>query len=44
MFEYISDKKVLDKEEIKGKVITTVLTLASAAGLFTVLYWVASGG
>ena len=43
MFEYVTEKRV-DKEEIKGRVITTVLTLASAAGLFTVLYyWVNSG-
>jgi hypothetical protein len=43
MFEYVSEKKHLDKEEIKGKVLTAVITLASAAGLFAVLYWAASG-
>jgi hypothetical protein len=43
MFEYVTEKKV-DKEEFKGKVITAVLTLAFATGLFTVLYyWVNSG-
>lgn len=43
MFEYVTEKKV-DKEEFKGKVITVVLTLAFATGLFTVLYyWVNSG-
>ena len=43
MFEYVNAKKVMDKEEIKGKVIAAVITLASAAGFFTVLYWATSG-
>jgi len=43
MFEYVNPKKGFDREEIKGKVITAVVTLAAAAGLFTMLYWVASG-
>lgn len=43
MFEYGSEKKV-DKEEIKGRVITVVITLASATGLFAILYWAAASG
>jgi hypothetical protein len=43
MFEYVNPQKGFNKEELKGKVIAVVVTLASAAGLFTVLYWAASG-
>ncbi len=43
MFEYVTAKKEMDKSEIKSKVITAVITLASTAGLFAVLYWAASG-
>ena len=42
MFEYVTPKKGFDKDEIKGKVITAVVTLAGAAGLFAVLYWAAA--
>jgi len=43
MFEYVSEKKHINKEELRGRVITVVVTLASASGLFAVLYWAASG-
>jgi len=42
MFEYVNEKKGLSRDEIKTKVITVVVTLASAAGLFAVLYWATS--
>jgi len=41
MFEYVDPKKGFDKEELKTKVLTVVITLISAVGLFAVLYYAA---
>ena len=39
MFEYVTPKKGYDKDEIKGRVLTVIITLFAAAGLFAVLYY-----
>ena len=44
MFEYVSPKKGYDKEQIKNRVLTVIITLICAAGIFAVLYYAASSG
>lgn len=44
MFEYVSAKKQHDKDEIKGKVLTVLLTLVGAVALFAVLFYAAQAG
>jgi hypothetical protein len=44
MFEYINPKKEYDKEEVRSKVLTLIVTLVSAVGVFAVLYYAASAG
>ena len=44
MFEYVSAKKERDPDAIKTKVITAILTLVGAAGIFAVLYYAAKAG
>jgi hypothetical protein len=41
MFEYVSPKKV-DKAEIKGRILTVIITLVSAGGIFAILIWAAT--
>jgi len=43
MFEYVGPRKH-DKDEIKGKILTVIITLVSAAGLFAVLYYATGSG
>ena len=42
MFEYVNPKP--DKERTKTRVLTVIVTLISAAGVFEVLYYAASSG
>ncbi len=44
MFEYVSGKKSVDKDEVKSRVLTVIITLVSASALFAVLYYAASSG
>jgi hypothetical protein len=43
MFEYVSPKKA-DKEQVRNRVITVILTLIGAVVIFGLLYWAASSG
>jgi len=44
MFEYVNPKKGMDKEDVKTKLLTLIITVVAAAGLFAVLYYAASVG
>ena len=44
MFEYVGPKKGLDKEQVKSRVLTVILTLVGAAGLFAALYYATRSG
>jgi len=44
MFEYVSPKKHLDRDEVRNRVLTVIVTLVTAGGLFAVLYYAASAG
>jgi hypothetical protein len=41
MFEYIEPQKP-DKETLKGRIITALVTVAFTAGLFAAIYWATS--
>lgn len=43
MFEYVNPKKN-DKDAVKSRVLTVIITLVSASALFAVLYYAASSG
>ena len=42
MFEYVNPPK--DKEQVKTRLLTLIVTLISAAGVFAFLYYAASSG
>ena len=42
MFEYVNPQK--DKEQVKTRILTVIVTLISAAGVFAVLYYATSSG
>ena len=44
MFEYVNPKREHDADAIKSKVITVIITLVGAAGIFAVLYYAAKAG
>ncbi len=43
MFEYVNGPPK-DKDTVRTRVLTLIVTLISAAGLFAVLYYAASAG
>lgn len=43
MFEYVGPKKA-DKDQVRTRVITVIVTLIGAALIFGLLYWAASSG
>ena len=42
MFEYVGEKKAMDKDEIRSRVLTVIVTIVSAGGIFALIYWAAS--
>lgn len=44
MFEYVSPKKGIDKEQVRNRVLTVIVTLLSAGAIFAVLYYATSSG
>ena len=41
MFEYVGPKKGMDKDELRNRILTVIVTLIAAGGIFAVIYYAA---